>query len=219
MNTFYESRNDYRSYLAHHGVKGMKWGVRHDPERRADDKRRYKLGREASISDYSYRKADRKVERLKKKINRNRGSIRLRSELTRNEWIKRQLENKRDRTSKALNDHVSGMKKKYGDDFVEDISTANVTLLKRNRGRINEPVTNAFDWAKSLGKTAGSIALGSAVVSVVTGNPALAGILFIPNKDAILTSDYRYFDAASKSDAGRLAAEEELINEIKRLKE
>lgn len=24
-NTFYESRNDYRSYLAHYGVKGMKW--------------------------------------------------------------------------------------------------------------------------------------------------------------------------------------------------
>ena len=22
--------NDYRSYLAHHGVKGMKWGIRHD---------------------------------------------------------------------------------------------------------------------------------------------------------------------------------------------
>ena len=28
-NTFYPI-NDYRSYLAHHGVKGMKWGVRHD---------------------------------------------------------------------------------------------------------------------------------------------------------------------------------------------
>lgn len=32
-NTFYESPNDYRSYLAHHGVKGMKWGIRHDPVR------------------------------------------------------------------------------------------------------------------------------------------------------------------------------------------
>ena len=26
-NTFYSS-NDYRHYLEHHGVKGMKWGVR-----------------------------------------------------------------------------------------------------------------------------------------------------------------------------------------------
>lgn len=32
MSTFYPE-NDYRTYLAHHGVKGMKWGVRHDPQR------------------------------------------------------------------------------------------------------------------------------------------------------------------------------------------
>lgn len=30
MGTF-EAPNDYRSYLAHHGIKGQKWGVRHGP--------------------------------------------------------------------------------------------------------------------------------------------------------------------------------------------
>lgn len=34
-----------------------------------------------------------------------------------------------------------------------------------------------------------------------------------------LSNNYRDLDNSSKSDAGRLAAEEELINEIKRLKE
>lgn len=32
--------NDYRSYLAHHGVKGMKWGVRHDKIRDAYESQR-----------------------------------------------------------------------------------------------------------------------------------------------------------------------------------
>ena len=30
MGTFYDAPNDYRNYICHYGVKGMKWGVRHD---------------------------------------------------------------------------------------------------------------------------------------------------------------------------------------------
>ena len=30
-NTFYDSPNDFRNYLAHHGIKNQKWGVRHGP--------------------------------------------------------------------------------------------------------------------------------------------------------------------------------------------
>lgn len=33
--------NDYRSYLAHHGVKGMKWGVRHEQARKARIMKKY----------------------------------------------------------------------------------------------------------------------------------------------------------------------------------
>lgn len=33
--------NDYRSYLAHHGVKGMKWGVRHEQERKSRIMKKY----------------------------------------------------------------------------------------------------------------------------------------------------------------------------------
>ena len=42
MSTFYDSRNDYRNYLQHHGVKGMKWGVRHDERVKAARKRKAK---------------------------------------------------------------------------------------------------------------------------------------------------------------------------------
>ena len=50
MGTFYPT-NDYRSYLSHHGVKGMKWGVR--KQYYADIKKRRKLGRAATIADHS----------------------------------------------------------------------------------------------------------------------------------------------------------------------
>lgn len=222
MSTFYPE-NDYRNYLQHHGVKGMHWGVRKDDYRRsseykADAKQRYKLGREATISDYSYRKANAKVEKLKKKINRNRGSIGLRSELSRNEWIKRQLQSKRDKTSSMLEKHVSKMKKTYGSD-IADVKRNDNPFLKRNQGRINEQVINGWDWARAMGKTAGSTVLLSTLATIATGNPVVAGILAVPNPNRALTSDYRYLNAASRSDQGRMVAEEAMLDELKRLKE
>lgn len=222
MSTFYPE-NDYRTYLVHHGVKGMKWGVRHDDYRRSkeyksDAKQRYKIGREATIADYSYRKANAKVEKLKKKINRNRGSIKLRSELSRSEWMKRQLESKRDKTSAMLDKHVAKMKKAYGEG-IADIKINNHPILSRNQGRINESVINGWDWARAMGKTAGSVVLLSTLASIATGNPAVAGILTVPSPHRALTSDYRYLDQASKSDQGRMVAEEAMMDELKRLKE
>lgn len=224
MSTFYDAPNDYRNYLQHHGVKGMHWGIRKDPEtralnkqRRLDEKQRFKIGREATIADYSYRKASKKVEKLKRKINRNRGSIHLRNELSRREWMKRQLQSKRDKSRSMLESHISKMQKAYGKE-IKDVKINEHPIFKNNKGRINERVIGGFDWARSIGTTAGSVALGSTIATLATGNPMILGVLSVPNKHKILTSDYRYLDAASRSDQGRMIAEEAMLEELNRIK-
>lgn len=60
--TFY-APNDYRNYLAHHGIKGMRWGVRRfqnaDGSYTSAGKKRYGVGSKEAISAYrsSYDKA------------------------------------------------------------------------------------------------------------------------------------------------------------------
>lgn len=58
-NTFYDAPNDYRNYLAHHGVKGMKWGIRHDKP--SSGKKRKKgsnknIDKEDLLLKYDYKK-------------------------------------------------------------------------------------------------------------------------------------------------------------------
>lgn len=45
----YEPPNDYRNYLRHHGVKGMRWGIRHDKYRKGD-KMRTDIKEDSSIT-------------------------------------------------------------------------------------------------------------------------------------------------------------------------
>jgi hypothetical protein len=132
--------------------------------------------------------------------------------------MKRQLEAKRDKTSAMLDKHVAKMKKAYGEG-IADVKINNNPILKRNKGRINESVVNGWDWARSMGKTAGSTILLSTLASIATGNPAVAGLLVVPSPHKALTSDYRYLNQASRSDQGRMVAEEAMMDELKRLKE
>lgn len=72
MSTFYNSPNDYRSYLAHHGVKGMKWGVRHEEVRKAKKMKKYGI----TSKEYDKAKKDAKeIMRPIKKIQTAAGGI------------------------------------------------------------------------------------------------------------------------------------------------
>lgn len=63
----YEAPNDYRSYLAHHGVKGMKWGVRHEQARKARIMKKY------GISSKQYDTIRAKSMQRHKKFDKVRG--------------------------------------------------------------------------------------------------------------------------------------------------
>lgn len=63
MYSNYEAPNDYRSYLAHHGVKGMKWGVRHEQARKARIMKKYGLSSE-KYDDYNSKLQARKKRAL-----------------------------------------------------------------------------------------------------------------------------------------------------------
>ena len=63
MGTFYDAPNDYRNYLAHHGVKGMKWGQRKEyvPHPRMRARRQTLMSKLASDA------YDRKINKRKSK--------------------------------------------------------------------------------------------------------------------------------------------------------
>lgn len=57
MNETFYPINDYRNYLAHYGVKGMKWGVRHDRVSTSATANRSKTGQYEDSDESSARKA------------------------------------------------------------------------------------------------------------------------------------------------------------------
>lgn len=119
--------------LYHHGVKGMKWGVRKNPEYRADVKRRKNLTNAAELSSRwlrAYNQTEKwDSKRTERRVNRDmtkRGAL--------SEKTKRQVEInkdlKKDRANAELvnkvrinnlQKHVDGMIAKYGSEKVKDV--------------------------------------------------------------------------------------------------
>jgi hypothetical protein len=94
-NTFYDAPNDYRNYLAHHGVKGMKWGVRKQPVTmlgRLYQRRKMKM---ATIDKYyggDKKKYNEEIKKrraagdIQRKINKSPDLKRKQMELRQRQW-------------------------------------------------------------------------------------------------------------------------------------
>lgn len=122
--------------LTHYGVKGMRWGVRRQ-EKREDNKKAFRLGRQATISDRAKRLAEKR--RIKNPTEKN---IKL------EEYWKKEAENDKN----AAVDHYKQLIKKYG--------KQNVRGIRYNReGMISERVASGPEIGLSIGTTLTSLGL------------------------------------------------------------
>jgi hypothetical protein len=119
--------------LYHHGVKGMKWGVRKSPEYKIDNRKRKNLTDAAAISSRWLRAYNRVEKRDSKRVNRmidrdmkKKGNL---SEKTKrrvdiNNALKRDklfVEKNNKNNIDALQKHVDKMMTKYGDENVKSL--------------------------------------------------------------------------------------------------
>lgn len=208
MSTFYPE-NDYRTYLAHHGVKGQKWGVR--KQYYADLKRRRKLGRAATIADHSVALAEYKIAKIKKKIEKHGIKERYIRDLNSNKWIKKNLTKKRNAYEDALHAQVSKMKKAYG---------TKIKDVKYNKyGRVNENVIRGKDvLAAGLTSAVVNGAFFAAGLTPLAAAVPSMGFAAIPSATKIRESDYNNMLRNSYSDERRKEAINAMYEELNDLK-
>lgn len=147
MSTYYVGSISASSEdLTHYGVKGMRWGVRRQ-EKREDNKKAFRLGRQATISDRAKILAEKR--RIKNPTEKN---------LKLEKYWKKEAENDKN----AAVDHYKQLIKKYGKQNVRGIHY-------NNKGMISERVASGPEIGLSVGLTLTSLGLATLTrVPVVT---------------------------------------------------
>lgn len=136
-------------YLAHYGVKGMRWGVR-KAEVRSDNRMASALGKKATYDQYAYDAAQRRANKYTKKYensNKERHQRKLKAAIESRDLLKKNSE----KSTADMKRHRDSLVKKYGKENVKDIKY-------NKRGFIDE----GKDFERSLasaGLTAVSLAI------------------------------------------------------------
>ena len=136
-NEMYSNRDPHSYYLAHYGVLGMKWGVRHDPEPTVGA---------ANAVARMYQKNPRAMERWDKRRKKQADRIqkkRIKAERQRNEYLYK----KGDRLAKKYPDKV----KKFKSLSVSRLALRTAAVNRFNSDKdYNKKVID--NWLNSLGE-------------------------------------------------------------------
>lgn len=164
--------------LYHYGIQGQKWGVRRfqNPdgtwteagkarysdsktmkkearaEVRADNKKAYALGKQATIDSNAAYLADKKALRAQVRYDKKPTNRRL-NHLEAKQRTADRLDERAKESKRAAEEHINELISKYGSQAVKELSYD-------RKGRVSEKVNNGMDWVKAAGATAMGTAIG-----------------------------------------------------------
>ena len=147
-------------YICHYGVKGQKWGVRHEENKKADI-----LGRAATSLRYANRRSADWLASAQKKYDK-KPTAKNKKALDIAKEVNKRISKSASTSLKDLNNHYNELVKKYGQESVKDIrydKQGNINDYSRGHVVFGAAAGAAVTMAVAMSAFTGGVGVGVGV--------------------------------------------------------